>query len=114
MASVSNTALDSKTLPTNTASDSNIANRRSSNQAPSMDDVNTNPSSPYFIPPSDVVLVSQPLIGPENYLSWSRAVFLSLIGRNLAFLMVQFLHLISLILCTMHGTEQTPQFFHGW
>ena len=82
MASVSNTALDSKTLPTNTASDSNIANRRSSNQAPSMDDVNTNPSSPYFIPPSDIVLVSQPLIGPENYLSWSRAVFLSLIGRN--------------------------------
>ena len=47
-----------------------------------MDDVNTNPSSPYFIPPSDVVLVSQPLIGPENYLSWSRAVFLSLNGRN--------------------------------
>ena len=82
MASVSNTALDSKTHPTNTASDSNIANRRSSNQAPSMDDVNTNPSSPYFIPPSDVVLVSQPLIGLENYLNWSRAVFLSLIGRN--------------------------------
>ena len=82
MASVSNTALDSKTLPANTASDSNIANRRSSNQAPSIYDVNTNPSSPYFIPPSDVVLVSQPLIGLENYLSWSRVVFLSLIGRN--------------------------------
>ena len=70
------------TSVSNTASDSNIANRRSSNQAPSMDDVNTNPSSPYFIPPSDVVLVSQPLIGPKNYLSWSRAVFLSLSGRN--------------------------------
>ena len=38
---------------------SGTENRRSSNQAPSMDDVNTNPSSPYFIPPSDVVLVSQ-------------------------------------------------------
>ena len=78
MASVSNAASDSKTLP-NTSS---TANCRSSNQAPSMDDVNTNPSSPYFIPPSDVVLVSQPLIGPENYLSWSRAMFLSLSGRN--------------------------------
>ena len=79
MASTSNTASDSETLPTNI---SNTANHRSSNQAPSMDDANTNPSSPYFIPPSDVVLVSQPLIGPENYLSWSRAVFLSLSGRN--------------------------------
>nr|POF16153.1 hypothetical protein CFP56_24179 [Quercus suber] len=79
MASISNTASDSETLPTNT---SDTANRRSSNQASSMDDVNTNPSSPYFIPPSDVVLVSQPLIGPDNYPSWSRAVFLSLNGRN--------------------------------
>ena len=93
------------TSVSNTASDSNIANRRSSNQAPSMDDVNTNPSSPYFIPPSDIVLVSQPLIGPENYLSWSRAVFLSLIGRN------KFGFLDGSIL---DGTEQTPQFFHGW
>ena len=47
-----------------------------------MDDVNTNPSSPYFIPPFDDVLVSQPLFGPKNYLSRSRAVFLSLSGRN--------------------------------
>ena len=76
MASTSNTTSDSKTLSTNT---SDTANRRSSNQAPSIDDVNTNP---YFIPPSDVVLVSQPLIGLENYLSWSRAMFLSLSGRN--------------------------------
>ena len=79
MASASNTTSDSETLPTNTF---NTANKRSSNQAPSMDDANTNPSSPYFIPPTDVVLVSQPLIGPENYLSWSRAMFLSLSGRN--------------------------------
>ena len=111
MASVSNAASDSETLP----NASGTENRRSSNQAPSMDDVNTNPSSPYFIPPSDVVLVSQPLIGPENYLSWSRAIFLSLsVGTNLAFLMVQSLHLISPILCIMHGTEQTLQSFHGW
>ena len=79
MASASNIASDSETLPTNI---SNTTNHRSSNQAPSMDDANTNPSRPYFIPPSDVVLVSQPLIGPENYLSWLRAVFLSLNGRN--------------------------------
>ena len=110
MASVSNAASDSETLP-NT---SGTANRRSSNQAPSMDDVNTNPSSPYFIPPSDVVLVSQLLIGPENYLGRGLCFYLSVVGTNLVFLMVQFLHLISLILCTMHGTEQTPQFFHGW
>ncbi|XP_075659220.1 uncharacterized protein LOC142629121 [Castanea sativa] len=79
MASVSNAASYSETFPTNT---SNTANHRSPTQAPSMDDVNANPSSPYFIPQSYVILVSQPLIGPENYLSWSRAVLLSLSGRN--------------------------------
>ena len=61
-----------------------IATNHISNSTPSMDDQNTNPSSPYYLPPSDnfVVLVSQPLAGPENYLSWSRVVFLSLSGRN--------------------------------
>nr|POF10512.1 hypothetical protein CFP56_04737 [Quercus suber] len=52
MASASNTASGSESLPSNT---SDTANQRSSNQAPSMEDVNINPSSPYFIPPSDVV-----------------------------------------------------------
>ncbi|XP_075670240.1 uncharacterized protein LOC142640010 [Castanea sativa] len=79
MASTTNTASDSETLPTNT---SNTATHRSSNQATSINDVNTNLSSPCFIPTLDVVLVSQPLIGPKNYLSWSRVVFLSLSGRN--------------------------------
>ena len=79
MASASNIASESDPIPTNT---SNTANHKSSNQSLPMEDANTNPSSPYFIPPIDVVLVSQPLIGPENYLSWSRAVFLSLSGRN--------------------------------
>ena len=79
MASASNTASESDQIPTNT---SNIANHRSSNHSLPMEDANTNPSSPYFIPPTDVVLVSQPLIGPENYLSWLRVVFLSLSGRN--------------------------------
>jgi len=79
MAFASNTASDLETLPTNTF---NTANHRSFNQAPSMDDANTNPSSPYFLPPTDVVLVSQSLIDPENYLSWSRVMFLSLSGRN--------------------------------
>ena len=79
MASASNTASKSDQIPTNT---SNTANHRSSNHSLPMEDANTNPSSPYFIPPTDVVLVSQPLIGPENYLSWLRVVFLSLSGRN--------------------------------
>ena len=79
MASASNTASESDQIPTNT---SNTKNQRSSNHSLPMEDANTNPSSPYFIPPTYVVLVSQPLIGLENYLSWSRAVFLSLSGRN--------------------------------
>ena len=79
MASASNTASESDQIPTNT---SNTKNHRSSNHSLPMEDANTNPSSPYFIPPTYVVLVSQPLIGLENYLSWSRAVFLSLSGRN--------------------------------
>ena len=40
--------------------------------------------------------------------------YLWVVETNLVFLMVQFLHLIFLILCTMRGTKQTPQFFHGW
>lgn len=48
-----------------------------------MDD--TNPKSPYFLPSVDnpgIILVSQPLLGPENYSTWARAIFLSLSGRN--------------------------------
>ena len=50
--------------------------------SPLMDD--TNPKSPYFLPSADnpgVISVSQPLLGPENYSAWARAVFLSLSGR---------------------------------
>ena len=41
-----------------------------------MDDENSNPSSPYFLPPADnpgTVIVSQPLLSTENYPSWSSA-----------------------------------------
>ena len=51
--------------------------------SPLMDD--TNPKSPYFLPSVDnpgIILVSQPLLGPENYSTWARAIFLSLSGRN--------------------------------
>lgn len=50
-----------------------------------MDDENSNPSSPYFLPPADnpgTVIVSQPLLSTENYPSWSRVVLLSLSERN--------------------------------
>ncbi|XP_050240965.1 uncharacterized protein LOC126689834 [Quercus robur] len=85
-----NVAVDSETLPTdplpstNSSTDPSMTADRRSNSNSSMDDQNSNPSSPYFLPPSDnsVILVSQPLTSLENYLSWSRVVFLSLSGRN--------------------------------
>uniref|UniRef100_A0A7N2MRE8 Uncharacterized protein n=1 Tax=Quercus lobata TaxID=97700 RepID=A0A7N2MRE8_QUELO len=55
MAFATNTTSKSDPIPTNS---SNIANQRPSNQALPIEDANTNPSSPYFIPPTDVVLVS--------------------------------------------------------
>ena len=79
MAFATNTTSESNPIPTNS---SNTANQRPSNQALPMEDANTNPLSPYFIPPTNIVLISQPLIGPKNYLNWSRAVFLSFSGRN--------------------------------
>ncbi|XP_075665332.1 uncharacterized protein LOC142634993 [Castanea sativa] len=48
-----------------------------------MADKSTN--NPYFLPASKspkIVLTSQPLIGPENYISWARSVFLALSSRN--------------------------------
>ena len=73
----SNVAVDSETLPTNplpstnSSTDPSMTADRRSNSNSSMNDQNSNPSSPYFLPPSDnfVILVSQPLTGPENYLS---------------------------------------------
>ena len=86
----SNVAVDSERLPidplpsTNSSTDPLMTADRRSNSNSSMDDQNSNPSSSYFLPPSDnsMILVSQPLTSPENYLSWSKAVFLSLSGRN--------------------------------
>ncbi|KAK4576276.1 hypothetical protein RGQ29_027008 [Quercus rubra] len=42
-------------------------------------------NNPYFLPAIEspgIVLTSQPLTGPENYLSWTRSVFLALSSRN--------------------------------
>ncbi|XP_057953856.1 uncharacterized protein LOC131148133 [Malania oleifera] len=42
-------------------------------------------NNPYFLPANEnpgFVLTSQPLIGPENYMSWARSVFLALSSRN--------------------------------
>ncbi|XP_057981077.1 uncharacterized protein LOC131166494 [Malania oleifera] len=41
--------------------------------------------NPYFLPENEnpgFVLTSQPLTGPENYMSWARSVFLALSSRN--------------------------------
>ena len=48
-----------------------------------MADESTN--NPYFLPTTEnpgIILTSQPLIGPENYMSWTRSVFLALSARN--------------------------------
>ncbi|XP_075652183.1 uncharacterized protein LOC142622569 [Castanea sativa] len=42
-------------------------------------------NNPYFLPANEnpgFVLTSQPLTGPENYMSWARSVFLALSSRN--------------------------------
>lgn len=75
MASTANAEIGSEIY---VSSSYNTSNPRGSSQnfntPSSMVDENSNPSSPYFLP--------QPLIGPENYPSWARVVFLSLSGRN--------------------------------
>ena len=82
----SNIVADSKTPPTNPSLSTNplMATDHGSNSTPSMDDQNCNHSNPYYLLPSNnsVVSVSQPLTSLENYLSWSRVVFLSLSGKN--------------------------------
>ena len=42
-------------------------------------------SNPYFLPTTEnpgIILTSQPLTRPENYMSWARSVFLALSARN--------------------------------
>ena len=42
-------------------------------------------NNPYFLPANEnpgLMLTSQPLTGPENYMSWAQSVFLALSSRN--------------------------------
>ena len=70
----SNVAVDSKTQPTDPLP--------STNHSMTVDCKSNSTSSMDVSKFQSVVLVSQPLTGLENYLSWSRAVFLSLSGRK--------------------------------
>ena len=68
MASNSSSAPSSSSTPTGSAA---IANESTNNS--------------YFLPPNEnpgLILTSQPLTGPENYMTWARSMFLALSFRN--------------------------------
>ena len=47
--------------------------------------VDESTNNPFFLPANEnpgLILTSQPLTGPENYMSWARSVFLALSARN--------------------------------
>ena len=70
------------------ASDSTANQAQSSTQSvpsPSTTMADESANNPYFLPAIEspgIVLTSQPLTGPENYLSWTSSVFLVLSSRN--------------------------------
>ena len=70
------------------ASDSTTNQALSSTQSvpsPSTATADESANNPYFLPATEspgIVLTSQPLTGPENYLSWARSVFLLLSSQN--------------------------------
>ena len=70
------------------ASDSTANQAQSSTQSvpsPSTTMVDESANNPYFLLATEspgIVLTSQPLTSPENYLSWMRSVFLALSSRN--------------------------------
>ena len=42
-------------------------------------------NNPFFLPANEnpgLILTLQPLVGPENYMTWARSVFLALSSRN--------------------------------
>nr|XP_023894154.1 uncharacterized protein LOC112006088 [Quercus suber] len=46
---------------------------------------NESANIPFFLPANenpDLIFTSQPLIGPENYMTWARSVFLALSSKN--------------------------------
>ena len=70
------------------ASDSTANQAQSSTQSvpsPSTTMADESANNPYFLPATEnpgIVLTSPPLTSPENYLSWTRSVFLALSSRN--------------------------------
>ncbi|XP_065628170.1 uncharacterized protein LOC112003573 [Quercus suber] len=69
------------------SSTNDVSNSNSKQSAPSFGTTMADESAnnPYFLPATEsprIVLTSQPLTGPENYMSWVRSMFLALSARN--------------------------------
>ena len=67
------------------ASDSTSAPSSSSAPTGSAAMADESANNPFFLPANEnpgLVLTSQPLVGPENYMTWARSVFLALSSRN--------------------------------
>ena len=67
------------------ASNSSSAPSSSSTPTASAAMGNVSANNPYFLPANEnpsLILTSQPLIGPENYMTWARSMFLALSSRN--------------------------------
>ena len=115
MASSANTETDSEIPITFLNTSNHRIPPRNTSSSSSMDDENSNPSSPYFLSLAEnpvIVLVSHPLIGTENYPSWSRAVFLSLSVWN-RFGFVNGSIPMPEPSSPLPGTDPIQPFFHG-
>ena len=77
MASSANTETDSEIPITFLNTFNHRIPPRNNSSSSSINDENSNPSSPYFLSLAEnpVVLVSQPLIGTKNYLSGQELCF---------------------------------------
>ena len=67
------------------ASDSSSAPSSSSAPTGSASMANESVNNPFFLPANEnpgLILTSQPLVGPENYMTWARSVFLALSSKN--------------------------------
>ena len=67
------------------ASDSSSAPSSSSASTGSAAMADESANNPFFLPANEIpglILTSQPLIGPENYMTWARSMFLALSSKN--------------------------------
>ncbi|XP_075654949.1 uncharacterized protein LOC142625133 [Castanea sativa] len=65
-------------------------------------------NNPFFLPANknpSLVLTSQPLTGPENYLSWARSMFLAWSSRNKFGFVNGSISQIHLLHCSIHGVD---------